>query len=78
MSLPRSDDRHIQIGGDAAGNTVISGDGNVVILRTTRVLELERPPVVSPLGPNPYQGLSAFTEREADRFFGREQLTQRL
>ena len=29
-------------------------------------------------GPNPYQGLSAFTEKEADRFFGREQLTQDL
>ena len=29
-------------------------------------------------GPNPYQGLSAFTEKEADRFFGREQLTEDL
>ena len=38
------DDRHIQIGGDAAGNTVITGDGNVVIIQTTRLLELDDPP----------------------------------
>ena len=73
-----SDDRHIRIGGDAAGNTVITGDGNVVIIQTTHLLELDHPPAAPSIGPNPYQGLAAFTEKEADRFFGRETLTQKL
>lgn len=73
------DDRHIQIGGDADGNIVITGDSNVVnvvILQTSRRLEPE--PVAPAIGPNPYQGLSAFTEKDADRFFGREKLTRHL
>ncbi|MGE3537070.1 MAG: ATP-binding protein [Candidatus Tectimicrobiota bacterium] len=73
-----ADDRHIQISGDAAGNTVITGDGNVVIIQTTRVLAQEHRPASSAIGPNPYQGLAAFTEKEADRFCGRETLTQKL
>lgn len=72
------DDRHIQIAGDAAGNTVITGDRNVVIIYIAQVIEPERPSVATAVGPNPYQGLSAFTEREADRFFGRERLTEQL
>jgi len=70
------DDRHLQIGGDADGNIVITGDSNVVILQTSRPLEPE--PVAPAIGPNPYQGLSAFTEKDADRFFGREKLTRHL
>lgn len=72
------DDRHIQIGGDADGNVVITGRDNVVILQTTRLLDPERPAAPPALGPNPYLGLTAFTETEADRFFGREELTQHL
>lgn len=72
------DDRHIQIGKDAAGNTFITGDGNVVVVQTTRRIEMAPAPQASSLGPNPYQGLAAFTELEADRFFGRERLTQQL
>src|SRR5436309_699865 len=73
------DDRHIQIGGDAADNTVITGDrNNVFIFQATRLLELDHPPAPPAIGPNPYQGLAAFTEKEADRFFGREILTHKL
>ena len=32
----------------------------------------------TPLGPNPYQGLAFFDEADADRFFGRAALTERL
>jgi hypothetical protein len=74
-------DRHIQIGGDALGNTLITGDGNIVIQIVTQTrhgVGLERTPIPSPMVENPYQGLSAFTESDAHRFFGREQLTQKL
>ena len=73
-----SDDRHIQIGGDAAGNTVITGDGNVVIIQPPVCSNWTIPLPAPSIGPNPYQGLAAFTEKEADRFFGRETLTQKL
>lgn len=69
--------RHIQIGRDAVGNTLITGDGNVVVIQTTHALEEEQPEP-TPIGPNPYKGLSAFDENDADRFFGREALTDKL
>jgi hypothetical protein len=34
--------------------------------------------LVFELGPNPYKGLQYFDENDADRFFGREDLTQKL
>jgi WD40 repeat protein/tetratricopeptide (TPR) repeat protein len=34
--------------------------------------------VVFELGPNPYKGLEYFDENDADRFFGREDLTEKL
>ncbi len=67
--------RQVQVAGDASGNTVITGDGNVVIIQATSRLEAVAAPPAA-LGPNPYLGLTAFTE--AERFFGREALTQRL
>jgi hypothetical protein len=73
-----NEDRHISIGGNADGNTIISGDGNVVIIQSTRSLVPEQPPASATPGPNPYQGLSAFQEKDADRFFGREKITQHL
>lgn len=71
-------DRYIQVSGDAAGPTVITGNGKVVITQATRLLELDHPLTPSAIGPNPYQGLAAFTEKEANRFFGREALTRKL
>ena len=36
------------------------------------------PPLVVEAGPNPYRGLAAFRETDADVFFGREALTEQL
>ena len=36
------------------------------------------PEAEKPLGPNPYRGLEAFRKEDADRFFGREALVDRL
>ncbi len=69
--------RDIKVERDAIGNTMISGDGNVVIVQASRSIEYtEAKP--SPIGPNPYKGLSAFNENDSDRFFGRETLTVEL
>ncbi len=38
----------------------------------------EPPPVSTDIAPNPYKGLSAFQETDADRFFGRERVIQAL
>ncbi|HUS69660.1 MAG TPA: SUMF1/EgtB/PvdO family nonheme iron enzyme [Anaerolineae bacterium] len=69
--------RSIEISGDAQGTVVISGDGNVVVFQTSRVY-VDREAATAPLGVNPYNGLSAFRESDADRFFGREELVGRL
>ena len=69
--------RSVEIGGDAHGNVLITGDGNVVVISPTQTLEPEEPRP-TPIGPNPYVGLSAFQEKDADRFFGREKLTAEL
>ncbi|MFY9976210.1 MAG: ATP-binding protein, partial [Chromatiaceae bacterium] len=69
--------RSIEIGRDAAGNTIITGDGNVVVIEAVQRLA-EPPAPVTALGPNPYQGLAAFDQGDAERFFGREALTDKL
>jgi len=73
--------RSIQIGRDANGNVLLTGGRNfVLVVQTGRILEpAERvsPPAAN-FGPNPYKGLAAFREEDADRFFGRERLTQNL
>lgn len=74
-----SSERGIQVGLDAHGNVMITGDNNRVTVvhgsRTIITADDSPPPAI---GPNPYLGLAAFTEAEADRFFGREALTRRL
>lgn len=72
-----TDTRSVQIGYDAVGNTIITGDGNVVVIEAVRRLA-EPPAAPTPLGPNPYKGLAAFDEDDAERFFGREALTEKL
>ncbi|MCP5072675.1 MAG: ATP-binding protein, partial [Rhodobacteraceae bacterium] len=44
----------------------------------TRPTEPEQTPVSADIGPNPYKGLAAFQETDADRFFGRERVTRTL
>ncbi|ETX01978.1 MAG: hypothetical protein ETSY1_05205, partial [Candidatus Entotheonella factor] len=74
-----ADERHIRIEGDAAGNIIITGNANrIEVMPGMRTQEPEAPAIVSAIGPNPYVGLAAFTERESERFFGREQQTALL
>lgn len=53
---------------------------NVTVFRTgddtTREKEPEKKKI--DIGPNPYISLNAFQERDADRFFGREKLSEKL
>jgi len=73
------DSRNIKIKRDAHENVIISGDGNrVTIYQTVKQIEVvsETPDVgkKKSIGPNPYLGLGAFQESDADRFFGRDKL----
>lgn len=71
-------DRRVQIGKDAIGNTIVTGDKNkIIIYQTIQQVETEQPSVAE-IGPNPYLGLGPFQEKDADRFFGREKLTEQL
>jgi HNH endonuclease len=73
--------RNIQIGHDANGNVLLTGDRNVVwVVQAGRTLEPEEQSSApaTGFGPNPYRGLAAFREEDGDRFFGRERLTENL
>ncbi len=75
------DDRGISVGRDASGNAFVTGDNNHVKVVIYQAVAERREPEEPPseeIGPNPYMGLLAFHETEADRFFGREQQTRRL
>ena len=68
----------------ASDAVIISGNGNQVTVYlaagVTRFAEAGEPVTkeVPALGPNPYRGLAAFFEEDANRFFGREKQTFRL
>jgi GH25 family lysozyme M1 (1,4-beta-N-acetylmuramidase) len=69
----------VKIEGDASGNVIITGHSNhVVIVHTTRIPEPEQTTAVPEIGRNPYKGLAAFQEKDADYFFGREALIEQL
>ncbi|NET39875.1 MAG: hypothetical protein F6K19_49300 [Cyanothece sp. SIO1E1] len=59
--------RNIYIEKSALGNAIVSGDGNTVyvIHQTTEQRNEQAPP--AKIGPNPYKGLAAFKESDADR-----------
>ena len=85
LSVQSNVDRGIDIGRDAIGNAIITGDGNIVVVQTNQLSGTEQPPspadsksANADIGPNPYQGLLAFHEGDADRFFGREKQIDRL
>ena len=84
VTTTHNDDRSIGVGRDAIGNAIITGDGNIVVVQTGRLAEAEPTPPESTsessvdYGNNPYMGLLAFHESDADRFFGREQQVARL
>ncbi|MEO8493968.1 MAG: SUMF1/EgtB/PvdO family nonheme iron enzyme [Planctomycetota bacterium] len=71
----------LRTGRDASGNAFVTGDNKqvkiVIYQSVVEQRELEEPPA-SEIGPNPYMGLLAFHEGDADRFFGREKQISRL
>jgi hypothetical protein len=73
-------ERKIAISRDANDNVIITGDGNLVVVQAVRSLDIaaETPAPQQEIGANPYRGLEVFREEHADRFFGREALTDKL
>jgi hypothetical protein len=73
-------DRSISVERDVIGSTVITGNGNLVVLQAAGVVrdEIQSERGSAEIGPNPYKGLLAFHEEDAERFFGREEQTDRL
>ncbi|MCP5086436.1 MAG: hypothetical protein GY952_06510 [Rhodobacteraceae bacterium] len=51
---------------------------HLTVYTSSRPTEPEQTPVSADTGPNPYKGLSAFQETDAERFFGRERVTRTL
>ncbi|MBY0429694.1 MAG: ATP-binding protein, partial [Rhodospirillales bacterium] len=73
------DDNTIHIGRDAFGNVMIAGNGNVLVIQAGHSIDLAAAPTGrGDFGPNPYVGLAAFTEAEAEHFFGREEKVAEL
>ena len=79
-------DQSIRINESAVGSAIVSGSGNTVYVIHQAQARQQDP--VQPdggagrastqIGPNPYKGLSAFQEQDADRYFGREAQVARL
>lgn len=78
--MAEGSDRSVDVGRDAIGNAIITGNGNIVVVRSVAAPAEEPPrkPAADEIGPNPYKGLLAFHEQDAQRFFGREIQTDRL
>ena len=74
--------RSIRIEKSAVGSAIVSGDGNTiyVIQQTTEKRSPQATADISAakIGPNPYKGLAAFKEDDADRYFGRESQVLRI
>lgn len=79
-NMVEQSDRSIQIQESAVGSAIVSGDGNTIYVIHQTTQPRQEPAADTPvkLGPNPYQGLAAFTENDGDRYFGREAQIQRL
>jgi WD40 repeat protein len=74
-------DKHVRIEETAVGSAIVSGDGNIVyVIHQTTEVQRDQSPADAPveIGPNPYNGLAAFKESDADRYFGRESQVERL
>jgi hypothetical protein len=78
----------VSIAGSASDTVIVSGHGNVttvtnvtvyVAAGVTRSDKVPGPVgLETSLGPNPYRGLAAFFEEDAERFFGRDKQIARL
>ncbi|MEM6840058.1 MAG: AAA family ATPase, partial [Cyanobacteria bacterium P01_C01_bin.120] len=73
--------RSIRIEESAVGSAIVSGDGNTIYVIHQSAEQwresISDEPAVA-IGSNPYKGLAAFQESDADRYFGREEQVQRL
>ncbi|MCP4423111.1 MAG: ATP-binding protein, partial [Chloroflexi bacterium] len=72
--LVQAQDSDVHISNDRNVNIL----GNLVIYLSSRPEEADPQPASAKVGPNPYKGLSAFSETDAGRFFGREILIRQL
>ena len=73
--------RQITISQDAIGSTIVSGDGNKVLIyhyHLDRQVEVEIRSSTPDLAANPYRGLTAFQVEDAAVYFGREAQVERL
>jgi SpoVK/Ycf46/Vps4 family AAA+-type ATPase len=70
--------RRINISGDAHKSIIVSGDNNVVLFYGGNAASEMDLSGVCETTSNPYMGIGSFTEREADRFFGREVLSRKI
>ncbi|NER84832.1 MAG: ATP-binding protein [Leptolyngbya sp. SIO1D8] len=75
--------RSIRIEGSAHSSTIVSGDHNVIIQVFQQLVEqpveaLADREDIAAIGANPYMGLAAFKETDADRYFGREAQINKL
>jgi hypothetical protein len=72
----------LTISGNVDQGVVIAGDHNTVYVyyeRSEQTATASSPGLsATPLAPNPYKGLLYFEESDANRFFGREDLTEDL
>ncbi|MFL6313338.1 MAG: AAA family ATPase [Terriglobales bacterium] len=70
--------RNVAITGNASENIIITGDANTVQVYVNRVARFDGRQSSAGSAPKPYQGLAAFTENDADWFYGREELISLL
>jgi hypothetical protein len=75
--------RSVKIGKTAIGNTIITGDHNIVIIQTSQTLDItsskrSKTGKSTTVGTNPYRGLAYFSEKDSAYFFGREILIEEL
>jgi len=74
--------RQVTVRQGVVDSTIISGDGNTVTIihQYSRAEPEPEQPARSPAAfpPNPYKGLEAFYEEDADRFFGRNAVVETL
>jgi len=79
-----SGEQHANISGNVEKSIFTSGDhnltvlGNIIVYPASHEQAPEQPAAAPEIGPNPYKGLSAFHERDHERFFGRDVLIKEL
>lgn len=81
--MTSSDNRSISIDRNAIGCTIISGDGNQVVIYQNQteqqtITSQDTSNLTQRLGSNPYRGLLPFQETNAAQYFGREQQITKL